>query len=134
MFLLDTDTVIYILKNEPKAVAGLKRHAGEPMGICTATLMELFYGAYKSRRVSANLSKAKRVAESMEVFSVEGACMEVFGMVKAELERAGRRLDDFDLMIAACALANGLTLVTNNVRHFGRVEGLKVVNWMEASG
>jgi len=53
----------------------------------------------------------------------------VFGRLKAQLESSGARLDDFDLAIAASALAYDLTLVTNNVKHFRRVEGLKLANW-----
>jgi predicted nucleic acid-binding protein len=52
-------------------------------------------------------------------------------MIKAQLEKAGSPLDDFDLIIASCALSNNLMLVTNNVRHFQRIEGLKLTNWTE---
>jgi len=54
---------------------------------------------------------------------------ENFGMLKASLEKSGTRLDDFDLAIASCALAHNLTLVTNNLKHFSRLEGLKITNW-----
>jgi predicted nucleic acid-binding protein len=50
-------------------------------------------------------------------------------MLKASLEKSGNRLDDFDLTIASCALAHNLTLVTNNLKHFSRIEGLKIANW-----
>lgn len=103
----------------------------DPMGICSVTAMERYYGAYKSHSVSANLSKMERLVSTLEMFSVEGACIEVFAMLKAELAAAGNRLDDFDLLIGACALSNGLPLVSNNVRHFGRIKGLKLANWME---
>jgi tRNA(fMet)-specific endonuclease VapC len=105
MFLLDTDTVIYILENHPTVIADLDLRRMDPMGVA----MELFYGTNKSQSVSANLSKVKRLVSSLEMFSVEGACIEVFAMLKAELETAGNRLDDFDLLIGACALSNGLT-------------------------
>ena len=54
---------------------------------------------------------------------------ENFGMLKASLEKSGTRLDDFDLAIASCALAHNLTLVTNNEKHFSRIEELKITNW-----
>ena len=50
-------------------------------------------------------------------------------MLKANLEKSGARLDDFDLIVASCAMAHNLMLVTNNVRHFQRIEGLKLTNW-----
>lgn len=58
-----------------------------------------------------------------------GFVAEIFGRLKAQLEINGTRLDDFDLTIAACALTHNLTLVTDNMLHFQRIEGLKVANW-----
>jgi tRNA(fMet)-specific endonuclease VapC len=55
-------------------------------------------------------------------------------MDKAELERHGTPLDDFDLVLGCCALAHNLTLITNNVKHFKRIESLKILNWAEKSG
>jgi hypothetical protein len=52
-------------------------------------------------------------------------------MLKATLEKSGTRLDDFDLIIAACAMAHNLTLVTNNIVHFKRIERLKLTNWLD---
>jgi len=57
--------------------------------------------------------------------------VEIFGIEKAKLERRGTPLDDLDLVLASCALAHNLTLVTNNVRHFRKIESLRVVNWTE---
>ena len=59
---------------------------------------------------------------------------EVLGMLKAQLEREGTRLDDFDLAIAACALTHNLILVTNNTEHFSRIQGLRIENWAEIAG
>jgi predicted nucleic acid-binding protein len=53
-------------------------------------------------------------------------------MLKTDLEKAGTPLDDFDLILAACALAHDLVLVTNNVKHFQRIQGLKFENWAKA--
>jgi predicted nucleic acid-binding protein len=129
MYLLDTDTVIYILKGHPAAVANLKSHLHDPIKISIVTYMELQYGAYKSQRVAANLAKIKVLGQSVEVAPITTAAAEIFGMLKAELDREGVRLDDFDLAVAACALAHNLTLVTNNTKHFERIEGLKLGNW-----
>ena len=56
-------------------------------------------------------------------------CVEVFGRLKADLEKAGSPLDDFDLIIASCAIAHNLILVTNNAKHFKRITGLTHTNW-----
>ncbi len=55
--------------------------------------------------------------------------MEAFGSLKAQLEQGGNRLDDFDLVIAATAITIGYRLVTNNEKHFSRIEGLEIENW-----
>jgi len=129
MYLLDTDMVIYILKGHPEATANLKNHLNDPIKISVVTYMELYYGAYKSQRVTANAARVKTLGQSIEVAPISAAVAETFGMIKAALESAGNRLDDFDLAIAATALANNLILVTNNTENFSRIEGLKIENW-----
>jgi len=131
MYLLDTDTVVYILKGHPTVEQNLQRHPHDPMKLCVTTLMELYYGAYKSRKVTSNLAKVRTLDRSLEILPVGQEVVETFGMEKAKLERHGTPLDDFDLLLGCCALAHNLTLVTNNVRHFKKIDGLKVVNWAE---
>jgi len=131
MYLLDTDTVIYILKADPVATANLKKHIHDPIKIGTVTLMELYYGAYKSQKVTSNLAKIRTLENVMEIIPVGEEVAEIFGREKVRLEKEGTPLDDFDLVVGCCALAQNLTLVTNNVRHFKRVEGLQITNWME---
>jgi predicted nucleic acid-binding protein len=129
MFLLDSDTVIFALKGNPAVRANLKVHLEAPIKVSVVTCMELYYGAYKSQKVNSNLAKIRTLEESLEVIPLGPEISGVFGKLKAQLESSGARLDDFDLAIAACALAYDLTLVTNNTKHFQRVEGLKLTNW-----
>ena len=131
MYLLDTDTLIYSLKGEPAVNKNLRDHFHDPLKMSVITLMELYYGAYKSQKTAANLSKIKTLEQSLEIVPFDMKSAERFGMIKAQLETKGTRLDDSDLMIAACALTRNLTLVTNNMKHFGRIEGLKFTNWSE---
>ena len=91
--------------------------------------MELYYGAYKSKKFSSNIAKIRKIENAFEIIPTGKESAENFGMLKASLEKSGTRLDDFDLIIASCALAHNLTLVTNNLKHFSRIEGLKVANW-----
>ena len=91
--------------------------------------MELYYGAYKSQKLTGNLAKIKTIEQSLEIIPVGIEAAEIFGMLKSKLEKTGSRLDDFDLIIAACSLAHNLTLVTNNEKHFQRIEELKLANW-----
>ncbi len=83
-----------------------------------STYMELYYGAYKSQKVTGNLAKIKMLEQSIEMIPLGQESAEIFGMLKAQLEIQGNRLDDFDLAIASSALAHNLTLVTNNAEHF----------------
>ena len=131
MYLLDTDTVIHILKGDPVVEANLKHHIHDPIKIGTITLMELYYGAYKSQRITSNLAKIRTLENVLEVLPIGEEIAEIFGREKTRLEKEGIPLDDFDLILGCCALAHNLTLVTNNIRHFRRIEGLQVANWIE---
>ena len=131
MYLLDTDTVIYSLKGEPAVKKNLREHFHDPMKMSVITLMELYYGAHKSRKIASNLAKIKTLELSFEIIPISEGSAEIFGMTKTRLEKTGLPLDDFDLIIASSALSNNLVLVTNNVRHFQRIEGLKLTNWTE---
>jgi tRNA(fMet)-specific endonuclease VapC len=129
MYLLDTDTIIFSLKGHPSVQRHLRKHFHDPMAISVITLMELYYGAYKSQKLTSNLAKIKTLENSVEIIPLGKESVEIFGICKSKLEKAGTPLDDFDLILASCALAHNLVLVTNNVRHFGRIEGLKLANW-----
>jgi len=129
MYLLDTDTIIYSLKGHAAVEKNLAAHMEEPMSICVISLMELYYGAYKSQKKAGNLSKIKIIEKSFEIIPAGSESVEIFGMLKSDLERHGNPLDDFDLIIAACAMTHNLTLVTNNYKHFERIDGLKLANW-----
>lgn len=129
MFLLDTDTIIFNMKGNVNVQKNLHEHINDAISISVITLMELYYGAQKSQKVAANLAKIKILEQSIETLPVGLESTEIFGLLKAQLEIAGNRLDDFDLIIASCAMAHNLTLVTNNIKHFQRIDGLKLANW-----
>ena len=129
MFLLDTDTIIFSLKGHEAIKKNLQQHFEDPMKICVITLMELYFGAYKSEKVTGNLAKVRTIENSFEIISTGKESAEIFGMLKVSLEKSGTPLDDFDLIIASCALSHNLVLVTNNIKHFDRVEGLRLANW-----
>ena len=134
MYLLDTDTVIYNFKGHETVQHNLQLHLEDPIKISIITCMELYYGAYKSQKITANLAKIKLLEQSIEVIPFGQESAEIFGLLKSQLEIQGNRLDDFDLAIAACALAHNLTLVTNNVEHFKRIDSLKLDNWLIDGG
>jgi len=132
VYLLDTDTVIYALKGQPDVMRNLALHADDPLSVSVITLMELYYGAFRSRQVAGNLAKVRSLEKAVQVWDLQADAAEVFGALKAQLESDGTRLDDFDLGIAACALVHNLTLVSHNSAHFARVRGLRLDDWCAA--
>jgi tRNA(fMet)-specific endonuclease VapC len=129
VFLLDTDTIIYSLKGNLAVKKALGEHLRDPMGVSVVTLMELYYGAYKSRKMVANLARIRAIENAFEIIPISQEAALTFGELKATLEKQGIPLDDFDLILAASALTHNFTLVTNNVKHFDRVPGLRLANW-----
>jgi len=133
MYLLDTDTIIYAIKGEPQVTRRLEETAGQPKAVSVITYGELFFGAMKSAAPQANLAKVRRVGELFPVIEVSRAVMETFGSLKAELQKRGEAVDDFDLVIASTALVYSYSLVTNNQRHFRNIPGLRLENWVRAA-
>jgi len=75
------------------------------------------------------LARVRRIESAIGILPADATISETFGMIKADLESKGTPLQDADLMIGATALSHNLVLVTNNERHFSRIEGLKLENW-----
>jgi tRNA(fMet)-specific endonuclease VapC len=127
-FLLDTDTVSYVLRGQGPTASRLTAHQPSDVCISALTLSELRFGA--ERRRSRRLHKVIDVfIASVEVAPFDVACAAAFGRVQAALEAKGTPIGTLDTLIASHALALNLTLVSNNLRHFSKVRGLKVVNW-----
>jgi len=95
------------------------------------TYLELVYGAWRSEQVETNLARLEQLRHLIPVQSLGADVGRYYGRLRAELERKGVPIGAYDLMIAAHALSLGLTLVTNNVREFARVDGLRLDNWAE---
>ena len=132
MYCLDTDVLSAVLRREPPLhlVRRLARVSPDEQFTTAINLGELLYGA--SRRGSPDLASRVRalVLSAAVVLPFDSAAAEVYGPLRARLEREGKRLDEPDLRIASIALAHGLTLITGNVRHFARVPDLRVDNWL----
>ena len=129
-YLLDTNIVIYTMKNRPQQVKRrFQQHHGR-MGISTVTLGELVFGAEHSQQVERNLADIEAFAARLEVLPFDNKAAYHFGQIRAALYRAGRPIGPYDMMIAGQARASGLKLVTNNVKEFERVPGLLVEDWI----
>ncbi|MCA1755281.1 MAG: type II toxin-antitoxin system VapC family toxin [Spirochaeta sp.] len=130
MYLIDTDIVIYSLKNDEQVKARFRETNMLRKSISVITYGELVYGARKSQYPEKNLATVSRVADIFPILGVSRSTMDVFGSLKASLEQAGTPIDDMDMMIAATALLENLILVTNNLKHFQRIDGLQIENWV----
>ncbi len=128
-YVFDTDTCIYWLKGDDAIERRVARLGLEHIGIAAITLCELYYGAFKSDGKKANLEVVENLVKKMAVLPADRRAAPFFGELKADLEKAGRTLDDADLLIASVALAHGAVLVTNNVGHFNRISKLAVETW-----
>ena len=91
---------------------------------------ERIYGAEKSAQIARNLADVEALAARMEVLPYDSYAAVHFGQIRAELAKAGKLIGPYDLMIAGHARSQGLILVTNNLREFKRVRGLRVENWV----
>lgn len=132
-YLLDTDAVIAILKNNPENVRRQLRRAIEDSATVTVSsvvLYELWYGVAKSTRRSENTERLRIFlsgAVSVVDFDEDDAIRA--GEIRATLETAGTPIGPYDVLIAAQAMRTGATLVTANLREFARVDGLPVEDW-----
>ena len=128
-YMLDTNIVIYTIKNRPDQVReAFKLHEGQ-MCISAVTLGELIYGAEKSAQTERNLADIEGLIARIDVAPFDKNASEHFGQLRSELHRIGQPIGPYDMMIAGHARALGLILVTNNAKEFSRVPGLRMENW-----
>lgn len=131
-YMLDTNIVVYAIKNRPETV--LQRlHEKQSTGLCISaiTLAELRHGIEKSMNPEKNEVSLLRLLAILQVLPFDDFAAVEYGRICAYLQKAGTPIGPMDMLIAAHAKAAGLTIVTNNVREFARVPGLKIENWAE---
>lgn len=133
MYCFDTDILSATMRRDPSLPLIRKLAQVPPTEQFTTavTLGELLYGA--ARRDSKRLNEQIRdlIRSALTVLPFDEAAAEVYGPLRAQLESEGQRLAEPDMRIASIALSRDLTLVTGNVRHFTRVPGLTVENWLD---
>lgn len=130
LYLLDTNIISDIIRNPTGKVVQHIAEIGEHR-LCTSIIVasELRYGAVKKASPKI-LKKIDDILQEMPVLPYQIPADSDYGILRAELEAAGQPIGSNDLLIAAHALSLGMILVTNNVREFGRIHGLKVENWL----
>ena len=129
-YMLDTNIVIYTIKKRPDVVRkAFNLHEGQ-MCISSITWGELVFGAERSSQPERNLADIEAMAARLDVLAFDTPAATHFGQLRSELYSKGQPIGPYDMMIAGHARAIGLTLVTNNLREFERVPGLRVENWL----
>ena len=129
-YMLDTNIAIYVIKRRPpEALATFNQHAGQ-LCISSIALAELMHGVEKSARPHHNLRQVEDFVSRLTVLEYGNKAAAHFGDIRATLERKGTSIGVNDLHIAGHARCAGLTLVTNNLHEFERVEGLLLDNWI----
>ena len=129
-YLIDTDIIIYSLNNNEFVNRKFLEKRTSPKSLSVIAYGELVYGARKSKFTEKNLAKIHRLLELFPIIDLSPSIMDTFGELKANLELSGQFIDDMDLLIASTALTHNLILVTNNEKHFKRINGLEIENWL----
>lgn len=132
-FLLDTNIVIYVLKQRPVEVLSTFNANASRMAMSSITLAELLHGAEKSSRVSENLAAIEDFCSRLEILPYGPKAAQHYGAIRTALEKLGQPIGVNDMHIAAHARSEGLVLVTNNMREFARVPALEAENWFNAA-
>jgi len=129
-YMLDTNIAIYVIKRRPiKALAIFSAHAGR-MCISAITYAELLHGVEKSQHITKNLDNVEDFVSRLQVLEYGPKASAHYGNIRADLERKGRVIGVNDLHIAGHARSEGLVLVSNNLKEFERVDGLRLENWV----
>jgi tRNA(fMet)-specific endonuclease VapC len=129
-YLLDTNIVVYVIKRRPLSALQFFNDNEGHMAISSITLAELLHGAEKSNAPVRSLATVEDFCSRLEVLPYGAKAAQHYGSIRAELERQGQPIGVNDLHIAAHARSEGLTLVSNNLREFERVEALRFENWV----
>ena len=129
LFALDTNTVSYFLRNEGRVAQRLLAQKPAAVALPAVVVYELLYGAGRVALSKGLLARLDDLIESVAILPLDEEAARAAARLRLELERAGSPIGPHDVLIAGTALASRATLVTRNLREFGRVAGLRVVDW-----
>lgn len=128
--IIDSDILIYFIKGKAEVVEKLLSIPPHNLYTTRINYTELIYGTYNSARVAENLKIVRPFLENFQILEFDQESSEIFAKTKAVLKKNGNIIADMDLMIASIALQHGFSLVSNNIKHFERIAGLKLVGWL----
>lgn len=130
LFLLDTNIASFVIKaSRPKLIDRLARHPRASVGVSVITEMELRFGLARLDDAASLEERVDEFLRAVPVLELPDDIAATYARVRAALERHGKGIGALDTIIASHAVALGAVLVTNNVREFGRVKGLRLEDW-----
>lgn len=129
MILLDTDVCVELLRGNRKVIEHRERES-DSIAVSFMTVAELYYGAAKSGRTAKNSTLVDEFLLTVTILQSSVSVARRYGTLKSSLQRAGLSIEDADLFIAATCLEFCDKLVTGNIRHYGRIEELRIENWL----
>lgn len=129
-FMLDTNIAIHVIKQRP--IAALNKFNQYAARICVSsiTVAELYFGAENSQNLAKNLVQVDDFLSRLVILDYDSQAASHYGNIYADLTKKGNVISENDMHIAGHARSRGLILVTNNLREFERVEGLRLDNWV----
>lgn len=129
-YLLDTNVwVDYLHRGHPGVTRRLHATEPEEVWLSSVVLAELRYGADKSQFPRRNHALLDALEHEVGHLSFDASAAQTFGNLRTDLERRGIPIGPYDMLIASQALSHGFVLVTDNLREFGRIDGLHLENW-----
>ena len=131
LYLLDTNTCIYFLnRSSERIISQFKKYSPSEIMLSSITVAELFYGAEKSKARKKNWAVVEDFVSNFGIVPFDEKSCQKYAKIRVSLEKSGVPIGPMDLLIASISLANSFILVTNNIKEFTRIKGLKLVNWV----
>lgn len=131
IYLLDSNICIYIINKSPRnVVEHIKNLDPSQVRLSSISLGELEYGVSKSKDREKNRIALIDFISAFDIVPFDDNDAEIYGLIRADLERKGSIIGSYDMQIAAQAISRNLILVTNNTKEFSRVNGIKLENWI----
>jgi predicted nucleic acid-binding protein len=126
-YILDSDILIYFLKGQKEIIQKVISLDKDDLYITIINYTELLYGIYNSKRKETNKEKILPFLNNFKILEFDKKASEIFAKLKVRLKKQGNLIADMDLMIASIAISNKAILFTNNIKHFKRIEKLKIL-------
>lgn len=129
-YLLDTNVVVDLIRNNDSVIKHLVKCGAENCCISDYSLYELFYGVYKSGHAEREFQVVSKIVNCFDVVPFSDYVLEA-SRQKDFLEKKGQKIEDADVLIGSASVAKNCVLVTNNIKHMSRLDGVTIENWRD---